>query len=228
MPTITFANPKGGSGKTTSALLLATELAANGAEVAIIDADPEQWITQWSQRPGLPDRIALTSAVSETTIFDAIETAQASAQFVIVDLEGTASMMAANAIDGSDLVLIPVQGSSMDARGGAKTISLIKLRSKILKRPIPHCVVLTRTSAAVTSRSLRNIQEQLDLAGIDVMQTSIVERAAYRDLLDFGGDLRSLKSTTVSNLDKARANAREFAGEVLAKLKIIAEQDTAA
>ena len=43
MPTISFANPKGGAGKTTSALLLATELAGRGAEVVVIDADPERW-----------------------------------------------------------------------------------------------------------------------------------------------------------------------------------------
>jgi cellulose biosynthesis protein BcsQ len=40
MPTIVFASPKGGAGKSTSAVVLATELAGQGATVAIIDADP--------------------------------------------------------------------------------------------------------------------------------------------------------------------------------------------
>jgi Mrp family chromosome partitioning ATPase len=35
MPVIAFANPKGGAGKTTSALLLASELASRGATVSI-------------------------------------------------------------------------------------------------------------------------------------------------------------------------------------------------
>ena len=43
MPVIAFANPKGGAGKTTTALLLATELAAKKAAVTVIDADPEKW-----------------------------------------------------------------------------------------------------------------------------------------------------------------------------------------
>jgi chromosome partitioning protein len=43
MPVISFANPKGGAGKTTTALILATELADSGASVSIIDADPERW-----------------------------------------------------------------------------------------------------------------------------------------------------------------------------------------
>ena len=40
MPAIVFASPKGGAGKSTSAVVLATELAGQGAGVTIIDADP--------------------------------------------------------------------------------------------------------------------------------------------------------------------------------------------
>ena len=40
MPTIVFASPKGGVGKSTSAVLLATELASHGGSVTMIDADP--------------------------------------------------------------------------------------------------------------------------------------------------------------------------------------------
>ena len=59
MPVIAFANPKGGAGKTTTALLLATELAARGAAVTVIDADPERWISQWAKLPGKPDGITI-------------------------------------------------------------------------------------------------------------------------------------------------------------------------
>lgn len=219
MPIISFANPKGGAGKTTSALLLAGELAARGARVAIIDADPEKWISQWGRLPGKPDNLTIQGDVTEDSIVDLIETAAADAQFVIVDLEGTASLMVANAIGMSDLVVIPAQGASMDAKGAAKTIKLIRNQERMARRPIPHSVLLTRTSAAVVSRALKNVREQLDQAGIDVFQTAIVERAAYRDIFDYGGLLADLGAEQVSNVEKARDNAREFAGEVIAKLK---------
>ena len=63
----------------------------------------------------------------------------------------------------------------------------------------------------------------LDAAGIEVLTCSIVERAAYRDMLDFGGLLSNLDPKQVSNLDKAVQNAQDFTAEVVAKLK--AEQD---
>lgn len=219
MPTISFANPKGGAGKTTSALLLASGLATKGAQVAIIDADPERWISQWGTLPGKPANIAIIGDVTEETIVDHIESAVESAQFVIIDLEGTASLMVANAIGMSDLVVIPTQGASMDAKGAAKTIKLIRNQERMARRTIPHGVLLTRTSAAVTSRALRNVREQLDKAGIDVFQTAIVERAAYKDIFDYGGLLSDLDPSQVSNLEKAQENAWAFAGEVLAKLK---------
>jgi chromosome partitioning protein len=218
MPIVSFANPKGGAGKTTSALLLAGELAQKGASVVIVDADPERWISQWGKLPGKPDSIVILGDVTEDTIVDQIEKAAETAQFVIVDLEGTASLMVANAIGMSDFVVIPAQGASMDAKGAAKTIKLIRNQERMARRPIPHSVLLTRTGAAVATRSLKNVRDQLGRAGIDVFETAIVERAAYRDIFDYGGLLSDL-GAQVSNLEKARDNARSFAGEALAKLR---------
>lgn len=218
MPVISFANPKGGAGKTTAALLLASTLAAKGARVTIVDADPEKWISQWGQLPGKPENVTIISNVNEDTIADAIADAAREAQFVVVDLEGTANLMVGYAIAESDLVLIPTQGANMDAKGAAKAIRLIRNQSRN-RREIPFAILLTRTSAAVPSRALRNVRDQLDQAGVPIFATSIVERAAYRDILDYGGLLVDLDPRQVSNLDKAIENAAEFAGEVLATLK---------
>ena len=73
--------------------------------------------------------------------------------------------------------------------------------------------------AAFASRSLKNVREQLDQAGIRVFATHIVERAAYRDIFDYGGLLSDLPGSQVSNLENARRNAGAFAAEVLDTLK---------
>jgi chromosome partitioning protein len=107
----------------------------------------------------------------------------------------------------------------MDAKGAAKTIKLIRNQERMARRQIPHAVLLTRTSAAIASRALKNVRDQLDKAGIDVFMTSIVERAAYRDMFDYGGTLENLDPALVANLDKAKDNAREYVGEILKKLR---------
>src|SRR5690349_23988537 len=93
MPTIVIASSKGGSGKSTSAILLATALAEHGATVTVIDADINRPLSSWAKHAKLPDTLTVVSDVKETTIIDTIEGAAAESQFVVVDLEGTASLM---------------------------------------------------------------------------------------------------------------------------------------
>ena len=225
MPTIAFASPKGGAGKTTAAVVLATELARK-SNVTLIDADPNKPVSGWANLPGRPEQLSVIGDVSESTIIDEIDAAAESAPFVIIDLEGTASMMVGYAISRADLVIIPTQGSQLDAKQAARAIKLVEQQEKAFRRPIPHAVLLTRTSAAIQPRSLRHIQEQLLGYGVDVFETQIIERDAFRALFSFGGALGDLDRKQVSNLDAAISNARAFAGEVVGKLR--AQRDEAA
>ncbi|MBW8301368.1 MAG: hypothetical protein K0M60_17365, partial [Hydrogenophaga sp.] len=50
--------------------------------------------------------------------------------------------------------------------------------------------------------------------GVNVMDTPIVERSAFREIFDCGGTLYSMDAARISNLDKARENAQAYAGEV--------------
>src|SRR5215212_4575488 len=126
MPTIAFVSPKGGVGKSTSAVLLATELAGKGASVTIIDADPNKPLSRWASRPGKPPTLDVIADVIEETVTDTIDQAATKAAFVIVDLEGTASMMVGFAMSRADLVIIPTQGSFLDAAEAVKAVKLLR------------------------------------------------------------------------------------------------------
>ena len=219
MPTIVFASPKGGAGKTTSATLLASELALQGASVTVIDGDPNKNISEWASRPGRPDPITVIADVTEETILDQIEQSAAETPFVIIDLEGTASLMVSYAISMADFVIVPVQGSHLDARQAARAIKLIENQQKATRRRIPYAVLFTRTNPAITPRTLRHIIQELQEAGIASFRTHIVDREAYRAIFSFGGSLESLKRHDVSNLKAAVANSRAFAAEVIERLR---------
>lgn len=219
MPTIVFASPKGGAGKSTSAVILATELALKGTPVTIIDADPNKPVSQWAKRAGCPENITVVGDVSESTVIDEIDSAAQESPFVVVDLEGTASMTVAYAISRADLVIIPTQGSQLDAAEATKAITLIRQQEKAFHKKIPYAMLYTRTSAAIRPRTLQHIQEQFRNHGILAFQTHMHEREAYRALFSFGGTLESLNRDHVSNIDGAIVNARAFAGEVIAMLR---------
>lgn len=226
MPTIVFASPKGGAGKSTSAVILATELALKGAGVTVLDADPNKPVSQWARRAGCPENLTVIADISETSIIDEIETAARKTPFVIVDLEGTASMMVAYAISRADMVIIPTQGSQLDAAEAAKAIKLIKQQEKAFHKKIPYAILFTRTSAAIRPRTLQHIQAEFLKHGVRAFQTQIHEREAYRALFSFGGTLESLDTGQVSNVNAAIVNARAFAGEAISMLRAIPE-DTA-
>ena len=223
MPTIVFASPKGGAGKSTSAVILATELALKGAGVTVLDADPNKPVSQWARRAGCPENLTVIADISETTIIDEIETAAQKTPFVVVDLEGTASMMVAYAISRADMVIIPTQGSQLDAAEAAKAIKLIKQQEKAFHKKIPYAILFTRTSSAIRPRTLQHIQAEFRKHGVRAFETQIHEREAYRALFSFGGTLESLDPRHVSNLGTAIVNARAFAGETISMLRAIPE-----
>lgn len=224
MPVIAFVSPKGGAGKSTSAVILATQLAEELAEqgsVAIIDADPNKPVSQWANRPGRPENLVVISDISEKTIIDEIENAAEQVTFTIVDLEGTASVMVAYAISRADLVIIPTQGSQLDSSEAGKAVRLIKQQEKAFNKSIPYAVLYTRTSAAIRPRTLRHIQEAFRQHGIFAYETQLHEREAYRALFSFGGTLSSLPGKEVANLAAAVGNAQAFTSETVAMLRAI-------
>jgi chromosome partitioning protein len=219
MPTIVFASPKGGAGKSTSAVILATQLALKGAPVTIIDADPNKPVSQWAKRAGRPENITVVADVSENTIIDEVEAAAQKTPFVIVDLEGTASRTVAYAISRADLVIIPTQGSQLDAAEATKAVALIRQQEKAFRMKIPYAMLYTRTSGALRPRTLQHIQEEFRKYGMQAFGVHLHEREAYKALFSFGGTLEGLDRRHVSNVDGAIINARAFAGEVIALLR---------
>ena len=218
MASIVLASPKGGAGKTTTAVVIATELAKR-TRVVMIDADPNRPVSAWARLPGKPPTIDVRSNVTEDNVIDEMDVAAKAAPFTIVDLEGTASMTVGYAISRADLVIIPTQGSQLDARQAARAIRLVQQQEKAFGRRIPHAVLLTRTSVAIQPRSLRSIKEQLEAHGVDVFTTQLIEREAFRALFAFGGTLDSLDRAAVSNVDTAIANARALTAEAVEKLR---------
>lgn len=214
MPTIVFCSPKGGVGKTTSALLLANQLAA-AYDVTVIDADPNQPIKTWAGAGNAPARLAVVSEVNENNIIDCIEEAAGKTPFVVVDLEGTASKIVLLALSQADFAIIPVQGSQLDAEQASRAIRVIRQREKVTGRALPYAVLLTRTNPAIRTRTLSHIQQGLVAAGIPVMETELNEREAFRAVFSFQQPLSSLNPAEVTNLEKAQTNVEEFTLEVL-------------
>jgi chromosome partitioning protein len=222
MPTIAMVTPKGGAGKSTSAVILGAELARRGAAVTMIDADPNKPVSDWAKLPGRPENVTVLAEVTEENIIEEIETAAQETPFVIVDCEGTASMTVAYAVSRADLVIIPTQGSQLDAKQATKAIKLIQQQERAFGKKIPYAILFSRTSEAIRPRTLQHIKAEFAKHNIPAFTVHMHEREAYRAIFSFGGPLEGLNPKLVNNLPAAISNARALAAEVISRLRATA------
>ena len=214
MPIISFASSKGGAGKTTSSIILGTELAASGASVKMIDADPAARLTKWSQLTDLANSLNVLESKGEKTILDEIEQAAHTAAFVLIDLEGSASRLASYALGESDLVIIPSGEEQQDADAAIETLAEVSREGRTRRRDISAAILFCRTNAAVKSRLEKHIQRQLKNIA-PVFETQLHRRTAFSALHNVGGGLRQLDRNEFNGVDKAITNAQNFASEVV-------------
>lgn len=236
MFTITLANPKGGSGKTTSAMLLAEQIHHAGGTVAILDCDPNQNIALWakqreSERREVP--YLVRSVQTEGDFFDTLESVQGKADYLIIDLEGTASTIVSYAVSQSDLVLVPFEPTPMEARQAARAAQLVRNTGRMANKTIRYALVLVRVNAAFQTAEEKDVRKEMEAASVPVLETSIVRRAAYTrifreshllsELLELGraevaNKTASQQERILNPLETAIQNAKAFAQEVVNQL----------
>lgn len=214
MPVITFANTKGGAGKTTMALVTAGELARRGFRVAMLDADPQQWVSRWMTRMGKLPKFSIVANIDAENIEQTIKDLKKRSDYVVVDLPCGVTPLLAKGLGLSDHVFVPVQGCALDAAGGAQVLDILKKLKSECDIHIAHSVALTRVSSIITTRALLAVKGMLAQQGVHVLATPLIERAAYRDMFDAGTLIDALDPEAVSNLAKAQDNARLLVDEI--------------
>ena len=127
--------------------------------------------------------------------------------------------MVSYAISMSDFVVIPVQGSQLDAKQAARQMKLIKAQERIAGRSIPFAVLFTRTNPAIMPKTQRFIEERFLELQVPVFTTKLYDREAFRAMFSYGGTLASLKDKGVSNLNAALGNALELTVELIERLR---------
>lgn len=213
MPVLVFASSKGGVGKTTSALSVASVLAHHGVSTTLIDADPNAPLVRWAER--FPDNKptnltvigALGSEVAE--VIDA-----ATDPFVIVDLEGSKNVEVSVGLGRADLALIPMKGSQLDADEAASVIKLIKRQEVVFRRVVPFRVFFTQISPVIAGKGQRNIEAQLKSKGVPMLRSALMEREAFKAPFRIGGTIYGLDRSDVRNPESAVENAELFVTEL--------------
>jgi chromosome partitioning protein len=193
---VSVLSPKGGCGKSTSALTLATVFANNpDLSVAIVDADPRQSIARvWlgkrkSEGLGEPP-FEVISDPSDSSILDTLEAAEAKH-----DLVGVAGLMASYAASASDMCIIPMRPSALDGDAAGAALKMIRDAGRAARRTVPSRILITQTDAAIVTKSHKELLAELDGAGIERLQTELMRRAPFERVMAEGKTLFELGHT---------------------------------
>jgi chromosome partitioning protein len=148
MQTILVANPKGGCGKTTLATNVAGWLAGKRQRVALADIDPQRSAAEWlGRRPPLfPPIIDVGAEMTRKSL------KAAGPQWLVVDspagLHGSALR---EAIDGVDLMLVPLSPSAFDMTATAHFLAAVAHYKAVQKGALGVGIVAMRVDARTRS-----------------------------------------------------------------------------
>lgn len=219
MRTISCANPKGGVGKTTVATVIATTIATYEAErpirVKVIDADPAENVVLWAhqrQEAGLAPLFEVISGVTADNMVSTIDAIREAGDtdFLIIDLEGTADQIAGFAVARSNLTIIPLSPSSMDARLAARASGLVARMASVVNAPLNYVFAFCRTNAAIMTREHKKIIDQLRDNEQPVLDVDLKERSAFREMFPLGLAVSEMPENKTGQIAKATDNAYEF------------------
>ena len=170
MKTIAIISQKGGAGKTTLSVHLATAAAIAGHKAAIIDLDPQGTAASWGDRRQADAPEVVSGQASRLSFL--IEAAQINgADFLILDTAPNADQTALRAAQAADVVLIPCRAATFDLEAIKATLTLSQLAQR------PSFVVLN----AIPPRSGigREAADGLTSQGAQVAPAMLSQRAAF-------------------------------------------------
>src|SRR3954465_2700000 len=155
MHTIALISQKGGVGKTTLAIHLATAFETAGRQTLLVDLDPQTSAAEWkdarhAERP-------YVMAVPPSRLGKTLEAAKEhQAELVVLDTAPHSEGTALDAARAADLILVPCQPSIMDLRAMRKTTDLLNYLKKptyaVLNEVAPQGTVADEAGRAITAQ----------------------------------------------------------------------------
>lgn len=175
MQVIAVLNQKGGSGKTTIATHLARVLQLAGANILLVDSDPQGSARDWAAV--CDDQPVPVIGIDRPTIERDLRSVASGKDFVVIDGAPQAADLAVSAIKAANFILIPVQPSPYDIWATADLVDLVKQRIEVTDGKLKAAFVVSRAIKGTKIGS--EIVEALSGYGLPVLESRITQRVSY-------------------------------------------------
>ena len=252
---IVIGNEKGGAGKSTVAVHLATALMYEGAAVAVLDLDARQQSTGHFFANRLAWAAAKSATLPQPLLLPAIAAVDelaaslsAPADFVVVDTPGADTELSRAAHQAANLIVTPMNDSfvDFDVLGVVDPVTLEVVRPSLYAEAVWEArkaraagrgspidwVVLRNRLASTDPRNRRRVDERLTRLARRVGFRPIAglrDRVIYRELFPFGLTVSDLtRGVRPVQVSLAHVAARQELRVLLRDLGLLAEAKAAA
>ena len=182
MSVILIGGEKGGTGKTTLAINLATARAKRGHDVLLVDTDPQGSASYWAavrEEKGIEPRIASIQKFGKTL---ASELRDLSKRYedIIVDAGGRDSVELRAALVVANHVCVPIQASQFDVWTLDQMDSLVN-QAQGMNPDLKASVLINRASTNPAVAEAKDAKQLVaEFENLSLMGAMVRDRIAYR------------------------------------------------
>jgi len=215
MRLIPFVSFKGGAGKTTTLMAVASCLVARGERTALLEADENAPLARWQENATgnatWSELISVLPADSERSLERSFEAAEkAGCRYALADTAGGGSELNMMAMTNADSIVIPTGLSVLDLDDALSTLEFTDRLFGQLNQPMPARLLFTRWPQGRLKAA-----EGANIAAVEslpVFKSRLTERAAFADLKATG--LLHAYRDLLADMPSRRLLARHLAGAI--------------
>ncbi|MCI0392927.1 MAG: AAA family ATPase [Acidobacteria bacterium] len=179
---LTLLNQKGGVGKTTLAVHIATGLTQRGSRCLLIDSDKQGSALDWAAVREEPHLFPVVG-LPKPTLHKEIDKLGRDYAHVIIDSPPHANDVGRSAIMASDVILIPVQPSPLDVWATEETVKLVT-EATPYKEKLKYVFVINRR--IVNTAIGRDVVDTLANFDVPILDSHIYQRVAFAECFASG------------------------------------------
>lgn len=182
---VALCGQKGGTGKTTTAIAIASEWFDRGKKVLLVDVDPQQSTRTWGHIAAEQDRSTPTIIAVGSGFHRPGQLPDLARNYehVVLDCPPRHGELQRSALMVADVAILPCGPQSVDAWALVESLDLIK-EAQVIRSELRAAILVTRQLSRTSMG--KGAREALREAGIPLLRTELCARVAYAEALAAG------------------------------------------